>query len=370
MTRESDYPNRHASDRALPVICLVSELSPPPGGMAVQAEMLTAGLRREGHTVINVPTNALAQASAWRRLPLLRGMVNLSLFLSRLWPSCFKADVVHIFSHSFLSFFLFTFPAVAAGKVMGKRVLVHYHGGAAEAFLKRWFRLARLALESADGIIVPSGFLADIFGRFRLRTTEVPNLLPLETLPFRERAPLRPHVIMARHLEPDYNVACGLRAFAILRRSCPDATLTVAGDGSEKAALTALCRELGIGEHVIFTGNVENTGMKALYDRADIYLNSSRVDNQPVSMLEAFACGLPVVTTAVGGIPRMATHGVDAMLAPDDDAAALAEHMLTLLRDPALSVGIIQNARQRVLAHSWGPVYSRLRRLYHGDPLP
>ena len=49
---------------------------------------------------------------------------------------------------------------------------------------------------------------------------------------------------------------------------------------------------------------------------------------------------------------------------------SLAEHMLTLLRDPALSVGIIQNARQRVLTHSWGPVYSRLRRLYHGDPLP
>lgn len=351
----------------LPVICLVSELPPPPGGMAVQAEMLGAGLRQQGHEVINVPTNALAHDSAWRRVPLLRGMVNLSLFLSRLWPACFRADVVHVFSHSYLSFFLFTFPAVAAGKVTGKHVIIHYHGGAAGAFLKRWFWLARLALESADMIVVPSGFLAAVFMRHRLRTHEVPNILPVDSLLFRERSPLRPHVIMARHLEPDYNIACGLRAFSILRQSYPDAMLTIAGDGSEEAMLTSLCRDLGISDSVNFTGNVENTKMKMLYDRADIYLNSSRVDNQPVSILEAFACGLPVVSTAVGGIPYMARHGEDALLAPDNDHAQLAAHIISLLQDGALSTRLVHQARQRVQEHSWGPIYSKLLRLYHGE---
>ncbi len=353
---------------ALPVICLVSELPPPPGGMAVQAEMLASCLRSEGHDVINVPTNALAHGSVWRRVPLLRGAINLSLFLSRLWPACFKANVVHIFSHSYLSFFLFTFPAVAAGKVMGKRVIIHYHGGSAGAFLKRWFWLARLALEIADMIVVPSGFLAAVFLRHHLRTYEIPNILALDNFPFRERSPLQPHVIMARHLEADYNVACGLRAFALLRQSYPHATLTIAGDGSKKTMLTSLCRELGIADGVTFTGNVENTKMKALYDRADIYLNSSRVDNQPVSILEAFACGLPVVSTAVGGIPYMTQHGEDAMLAPDDDAAQLAAHMVTLLQDNALSTRLIRQARQRVQEHSWGPIYSKLLGLYHGEP--
>ena len=351
----------------LPAICLVSELSPPPGGMAVQAEMLTANLRREGHAVINVPTNALAHRSVWRRIPLLRGMVNLSLFLSRLWPACFKADVVHVFSHSYLSFFLFTFPAVAAGKVMGKHVILHYHGGSAGAFLKRWFWLARLALEIADRIVVPSGFLAAVFLRHHLRTVEIPNILGLDSLPFRERSPLQPHVIMARHLEPEYNVACGLRAFATLRQTYPRATLTIAGDGSEKAMLTSLCRELGITHGVTFTGNVENAQMKTLYDRADIYLNSSRVDNQPVSILEAFACGLPVVSSAVGGIPYMTRHGEDAMLAPDNDAAQLAAHMIALLQDNALSTRLIHQARQRMQEHSWSPIYTKLLRLYRGE---
>lgn len=352
---------------ALPAICLVSELPPPPGGMAVQAEMLTAGLRREGHAVINVPTNALAHDSAWRRVPLLRGMLNLSLFLSRLWPACFRADVIHVFSHSYLSFFLFTFPAVAAGKVMAKRVILHYHGGGAGAFLKSWYWLARLALEIADRIVVPSGFLAAVFLRHHLRTVEIPNILALDSLPFRQRSPLQPHVIMARHLEPEYNVACGLHAFTLLRQSYPQATLTIAGDGSEKAMLVSLCRELGITGSVTFTGNVENTQMKTLYDRADIYLNSSRVDNQPVSILEAFACGLPVVSTAVGGIPFMARHGEDAMLAPDNDPAQLAAHMAALLQDDALSARLIHQARQRMQEHSWAPIYSKLLRLYHGE---
>jgi phenylacetate-CoA ligase len=250
---------------------------------------------------------------------------------------------------------------------MGKHVILHYHGGSAGAFLRRWFWLARLALEVADRIVVPSGFLAAVFLRHHLRTVEIPNILALDRLPFRERSPLQPHVIMARHLEPEYNVACGLRAFALLRQSYPRATLTIAGDGSEKAMLAALCHELGITDSVTFTGNVENTQMKALYDRADIYLNSSRVDNQPVSILEAFACGLPVVSTAVGGIPFMTRHGEDAMLAPDNDAAQLAAHLIALLQDGTLSARLIHQARQRIQEHSWTPIYNKLLRLYRGE---
>jgi phenylacetate-CoA ligase len=125
---------------------------------------------------------------------------------------------------------------------------------------------------------------------------------------------------------------------------------------------------LGITDGVTFTGNVENAQMKTLYDRADIYLNSSRVDNQPVSILEAFACGLPVVSSAVGGIPYMTRHGEDAMLAPDDDEAQLAAHMATLLRDSALSARLVHRARQRAQEHSWGPIYNKLFRLYRGEP--
>ena len=105
----------------------------------------------------------------------------------------------------------------------------------------------------------------------------------------------------------------------------------------------------------------------SVYARADIYLNSWRLDTQPVSILEAFACGLPVVSTAVGGIPYMTRHGEDAMLAPNEDAAQLAEHMVTLLRDDALCARLIRQARSRIQDHSWAPIYSKLLGLYHDE---
>jgi glycosyltransferase involved in cell wall biosynthesis len=271
---------------------------------------------------------------------------------------------VHILSNSYLSFFLFTFPAITLATLLRKRVILHYHGGAAAQFLQRWFWLARFALRSADKVVVPSRFLSSVFHRYDIETEQVPNILELSSFPFRRRAPLRPRVIIARHLEPAYNVACGIRAFSIFRSRFPDAVLTIAGDGSTKADLVALCRELGISGCVRFVGNVPNEQMHALYDQADICLNSSRVDNQPVSILEAFACGLPVVTTAVGGIPYMVTDREDALLAPNDDPDELAAQMTILLCDPDLGNRLVRNAHSRILEHSWENVYRKLRALY------
>ena len=174
----TQVPAHEATGEVRPAICLVAELPPPPGGMAVQAERLADGLRREGHAVVIVPTNALPHASPWRRIPWLRGLLNLALFLSRLRAGR-RADCVHVFSHSYLSFFLFTAPAVAIARLFGKRLVLHYHGGAAEAFLRRFGHLALPVLRAANRLVVPSRFLAEVFRRHGLESTEVPNIVDL-----------------------------------------------------------------------------------------------------------------------------------------------------------------------------------------------
>jgi glycosyltransferase involved in cell wall biosynthesis len=345
-------------------ICIVSELPPPPGGIAVQAQLLSDNLRRQGHIVYLARTNPLSYSSRLRRLKWIRGALNFALFLPLLFAASFKADCVHVLSNSYLSFFLFTFPAVTLGKLLRKRVVLHYHGGAAEQFLQSWFWLARPALVSADKVVVPSKFLSSVFRNFNIETEEVPNILELSSFPFRPRVPLRPRVIIARHLEPAYNVACGIRAFSIFKSTFPDAFLTIAGDGSCKASLLALCADLGINDSVRFMGNVANDQMHVLYDQADVYLNSSRVDNQPVSILEAFACGLPVVTTAVGGIPYMVNNREDALLAPNDDPTELAAQMTMLLSHPELADRLIRNAHARIWEHSWDNVYRKHKAIY------
>lgn len=351
----------------LPSVCLVAELPPPTGGMAIQAAMLSEGLRKSGHTVTNVRTNPLPRYSLWRRVPVLRSLVNYLMFLCCAVRACARSDLLHIFSHSYLSFFLFTLTSVVIGRLFGRPIVIHYHGGAARAFLSKWGWLAIPVLRQANHLIVPSGFLSEVFSAHRLKTVEIPNILPLDRLIFRLRSPLRPRIIVARHLEHDYNPVCAIRAFALVKQQFPEAVLTLAGDGSEKPGLLALCRELNIESAVTFTGNVDTNRMMGLYDLSDIYLNCSRVDNQPVSMLEAFALGLPVVSTAVGGIPYMATDGVDALLAPSDDADRLARNIARLLADNELSIRISQQARHRAEACAWPPIYRALRRLYLGD---
>ena len=243
-------------------------------------------------------------------------------------------------------------------------MVIHYHGGSAAEFLGRWQGLAAPVLRCGHSILVPSGFLVEIFGRFGFIAHELPNIMPLDRFVFRLRSPLRPTVLMARHLQPLYNPACGLRAFAQLAKSHPDARLTIAGDGPERPALDALAAQLGVTSQVTFLGNVDNERMLQQLQQHDILLNTSRVDNQPVSLLEAFACGLPVVSTAVGGIVHMIDNGVDGLLAPSDDAPALAAQMRRLLDDPALATRIAEAAHAKVQAHDWRQVYPRLTQAY------
>lgn len=350
-----------------PAVCVVGELPPPTGGMAVQAERLGICLRAEGHRVVHVPANALPRDAWLRRVKGVRGIANLLMFLALLVTGVPRARVVHIFSNSYLSFWLFTVPPVLLGRLLGKRVVIHYHGGSAEAFLRRWGWLAKPVLKAGHALLVPSSFLVEVFGRFGLHAAELPNIMALDRFSFRLREPLTPRVLMARHLQPLYNPACGVRAFALLAKQHPEARLTVAGDGPERPRLDALCAELGIANHVRFLGNIDNERMRAELASHDILLNSSRVDNQPVSLLEAFACGLPVVSTAVGGIPHMVAAGQDGLLAADDDAAGLAAGMQRLLDEPALARSIALAAHAKVLAHDWQRIYPRLMDAYREE---
>jgi glycosyltransferase involved in cell wall biosynthesis len=127
-------------------------------------------------------------------------------------------------------------------------------------------------------------------------------------------------------------VACTLRAFQVVQRQRPDAVLTLAGSGSDEQALRRLSRE-----HVRFIGRVDPDAMASLYADHDIYIQSPDVDNVPNSVIEAFASGLPVVSTDAGHVPTILKHGEHGLLAPVNAHEKLARHVLRLLDDPDLA---------------------------------
>jgi glycosyltransferase involved in cell wall biosynthesis len=104
---------------------------------------------------------------------------------------------------------------------------------------------------------------------------------------------------------------------------------------------------------VTFTGRVENSDMPALYARADCVVNPSTVDNMPISLLEAFASGLPVVTTNAGGIPDMLQDGVSGILVPIGDADAMGREVSRVLADKALAARLAAAGRAEAERYAW-----------------
>jgi glycosyltransferase involved in cell wall biosynthesis len=205
----------------------------------------------------------------------------------------------------------------------------------------------------ASTIVVPSLFLVEVFASFNLKAIAVPNTVDPDVFKFRRRGPLGATLLCNRNLEPNYDVACAMRAFALVQDEMSSARLIVAGDGSQASALRRLAVDLEL-RNVDFIGAVPPERMPELYAEADIFVNSSAVDCMPLSILEAFACGLAVVTTCSGGIPYIVRHKENGLLVQPGDHEQLAREILLVLRDECLASRLIEGGLGDSKRFTWG----------------
>jgi len=352
----------------LPSIALVAPSLERVGGQSDQAHTLSGQLQKEGYAVSFIPMEPrFPPRLQWvRRYPYVRTLLNQLLYL----PSLLRlrrANVAHVFSASYWSFLISPLPAIVVGRLMGKRVVVNYHSGEAEDHLSRWGMLVHPWLRLVDEIVVPSVYLRNVFARHGYRARVISNVVDTSHFRYRERAPLRPHLLSARNLEPHYRVGNTLEAFVLLKARYPKATLTIAGYGREEGRLRRLAASLG-SDGIRFVGRVSPEDMPGLYWEADIFVNSSVVDNQPVSVLEAFASGLTVVSTGTGDIANMVRDGETGFLIPPDDPAAIVKAVTSLLEDPGRALHIARCARQEVEQYTWPRVREQWAAIYSGRP--
>ncbi|QDL37528.1 glycosyltransferase [Rhodoferax sediminis] len=162
-----------------------------------------------------------------------------------------------------------------------------------------------------------------------------------------------PHLVVARNLEPLYDNLTAIRALQTIRASFPQVRLTIAGSGPDEHRLRQSVQDMGLTSVVQFTGRLEHDAMAALYRSADIMLNPSLADNMPNSVLEAWASGVPVVSTNVGGIPYLAQDGVTASLVPPANPAAMAQACLALLSNKTLWQQRAQAGLQEAQRYTW-----------------
>ena len=350
-----------------PRIAMVAASLDILGGQGVQAAALAAALRADGVDVTFIPIDpTFPSGLRWlRRWPYARTLLNQMLYLPSL-AGLRHADVVHVFSASYWSFLLAPAPAITMAGALRKRVILHYHSGEAEDHLARWGALVHPWLRRVDAIVVPSGYLRGVFSRHGYRARVIRNVVDVSRFRYRDRTSLQPRLLSVRSFEPHYRVENTLRAFAILKGRHPEATLVVAGYGREEARLRRLADRLAVGG-IQFVGRVEPPAVPSLYDRADVFVNSSVIDNQPVSILEAFASGLPVVSTGTGDIAAMVRHGETGLLVPPDAPEETARAVADLLAQPERALLMARRARQEAGEYTWPAVREAWAMVHAGE---
>ena len=337
------------------------------GGQAVQAERLIRYLQNEPSLQVGfLPINPRLPdvLRKLQSIKYVRTVTTSILYILKLLLEVRKYDVIHIFSASYLSFLIAPTPAILVSKLYGKKILLNYHSGEAEDHLRRWPRSTKWMLGLVDKIVVPSDYLVRVFAKFGFEAVAIFNIIDLDNFEFRERTTLRPVFLSNRNLEAHYGVDDLLRAFAYIQREIPDAVLTVVGDGSQRIALENLATELHLA-NTNFTGRVEHDEINRHYSASDIYLNASKIDNQPLSILEAFTCGLPVVTTEAGGIPDIVTDEITGFLVPVGAFESLAARALKLLTHEDIARTMTERARAECTKYTWSVVCPQWLDLYH-----
>jgi len=154
-----------------------------------------------------------------------------------------------------------------------------------------------------------------------------------------------------------------VRAFAEVKKEFPNAELDLVGKGPSQGQIVELVQHLGI-SGVNFCGVASRQEIGSFYDRADIFINASKLDNMPVSVLEAFASGTPVVTTAPEGMSYIVDHERTGLLSAVGDFRALANNVMRLLREPGLAERISGSAFEESRKYRWDQVRQQWLEVY------
>jgi glycosyltransferase involved in cell wall biosynthesis len=242
---------------------------------------------------------------------------------------------------------------------LNKPYVLSLHGGNLPEFASRWKRRINSVFLGAAAVVAQSGYLGDAVPAHRAKVRLIPNPLDLHLYPFRPRLVPQPRLVWIRSFHEVYNPSLAVQVVGLLKREFPGVALDMIGpdkgDGSLGAARD-LAAKLGVERSVVFREAVPKQDVPQWLDRADVFLNTSDVDNTPVSVQEAMACGLCVITTDVGGVSYLARDQVEALLVPPRDADAMADAVHQVLVHPDLAARISRGARERVEGTDWSRV--------------
>lgn len=322
-------------------ICIVGNmLGRNPGWVTTQGQVLADKLPGEGFDVISV-------SSKTNRFTRLAEIIYTLVARRR------SIDVVVLEVYSGL-YFVIAEAASLLCRVFRLPLIMVLHGGELPGFYRRHPRRTAWVLNRADRLVAPSSFLAHEFEKAGFPVRVIPNIIDLQDSTFRERGSIAPNLLWMRSFHPIYDPEMAIKVFAEVKKRHAAAVLTMAGkDKGLEEMVRKLAAELGVANAVRFPGFLNAAKKSAEFDSADIFLNTNRIDNMPVSVVEACSFGVPVVATRVGGIPYLLRDRMDALLVDSGDVKQMADAICELLDSPGLVRELSRNGRLLAKRSDW-----------------
>lgn len=226
-------------------------------------------------------------------------------------------------------------------------------GGNLPQRIKRSKRLSETLFKKAWENVAPSPYMYQHLKQLGFTNLRlIPNTIEIKKYPFRNQSQFQPRLLWVRSFAALYNPIMAMQVLQNLLVDFPDAQLCMVGpdkDGSlEECQAYAINHQLP----VTFTGKLSKEDWVELSKNYSIFINTTHYDNTPVSVLEAMALGLPVVTTRVGGIPYL-LNNEEAVLVPPDKPEEMAAAIKQLIVNPASTKEMSKKARNKVINFDW-----------------
>ncbi|MFA5298161.1 MAG: glycosyltransferase family 4 protein [Lutibacter sp.] len=274
----------------------------------------------------------------------------------RLLEMCFgifkhrNANYIIIDTYSTTNFY-FAFVTSQLARLYSIKYIPVLHGGNLPKRIHKNPWLSKLIFKNAEINVSPSLYLQKEFEDKQFKTIFIPNAIDSKNYTFKKRNVFEPNLLWVRAFDKIYNPLMAVEVLFLLKKKYPSAGLCMIGadkDGSLQE-VKKLAKQRGVFDSVEFTGLLSKLEWIRKSEAYDILINTTTIDNMPVSVIEAMALGLPVVSTNVGGLPYLINDKKDGFLTEENNATKMAEVIIGLIENPEETTQITLNARAKVM---------------------
>lgn len=238
-------------------------------------------------------------------------------------------------------------------------------GGDMEQRIKSSPKITTWLFTHSKENISPSLYLEHVLHNKNIRATYIPNFLDIASYPFKKRSIFGPKIYWVRSIHEIYQPVMACEIVNQLKVIYPNILLTMVGPNKDGSihAVNKYIKDHKLFDHIRLTGKLSKNEWHELAKNHDIFLNTTSVDNHPVSVIEAMALGLPIVSTNAGGLAYLLKSGEDSLMTDSNDLEGLCKHIETILCNPGLGKELAAHARAKVEKFDWKYIEPEYRKL-------